>query len=94
MVRPGTPTYYGDVANLDFDSDGVACEQLIPNGIDPAAVAATIGTRRVAATATTTTARPTKTTRRLTNKDSNQLHTQKKLTEYLQGPGRANEREQ
>lgn|GEM_PF-5740001 len=53
--------HYGDVAFLDVNDNGIACEKLLPEGVTAADVAATVTT-----SATTTTRPATTTTRRIT----------------------------
>ncbi|MDE0643712.1 MAG: hypothetical protein OXH95_06195 [bacterium] len=62
--------HYGDIAYLDTNENGVACEKLLPEGVTAANVATTTTTRLTTTTtaqpATTTTTRPTTTTTRRT----------------------------
>ena len=57
--------HYGDVASIDGNNNGVACEKLLPDGVSVSEVAATVTTAATAPTtpaATTTTRRVTTTT--------------------------------
>lgn len=62
--------HYGDIAYLDTNENGVACEKLLPEGVTAANVATTTTTRLTTTTtaqpATTTTTRPATTTTRRT----------------------------
>ena len=46
--------HYGDVALIDINSNGVACEKLLPEGVTVEQVAATVTTHGAASTATGT----------------------------------------